>query len=100
MTTTRHFIVSGRVQGVGFRHGTRVMAEQLELSGWVKNLPGGEVEVVAVGDPKNLAEFETWLWAGPSHARVTGVAATTMESGMKSGVKPEPDAAGGFHIRV
>lgn len=92
MTTSRNFIVSGRVQGVGFRYATKRMAEQLELSGWVKNLPGGAVEVAATGDPRKLAAFEAWLRAGPAHARVAGVAVTAAE--------PGADGLGGFHIRV
>lgn len=93
MISARNFIVSGRVQGVGFRYGTKRIAEQLELAGWVRNLPGGTVEIKATGDPQKLAEFESWLWVGPDHARVTGVAVTVAESGM-SGVSD------GFDIRV
>ena len=52
------------------------MAERLGLSGWVRNLPGGEVEITAVGDPRKLAELEAWLWVGPAHARVAEVVVT------------------------
>lgn len=80
MTSSRHFVVSGRVQGVGFRYSTRRKAEQLKLSGWVRNLPGGEVEVEAQGDPERLANFESWLWAGPDYSRVTNVTVTPIKS--------------------
>lgn len=79
MTLSRHFVISGRVQGVGFRYSTKRKAEQLKLSGWVKNLPNGDVEVVAQGDPGMLAVFESWLWAGPDYARVSIVTVRSAE---------------------
>ena len=95
MTTSRNFIVTGRVQGVGFRYETKRVAEQLRLSGWVKNLPDGAVEVVATGDPQKLAEFETWLGVGPAHARVAEVAEVAATAAAAA-----PDGTKGFHIRV
>ena len=68
------FVVTGRVQGVGFRYATRQMARRLGLSGWVANRPGGDVETCARGDAASLAKFEAWLWEGPAHARVEAVA--------------------------
>ncbi len=91
---TRNFIVSGRVQGVGFRYAAKRVAERLELSGWARNLPGGEVEILATGDPPQLAEFESWLRAGPQHARVSGVAVKS------AAAEPKPHGASGFDIRV
>ncbi len=95
MTTSRNYIISGRVQGVGFRYRTKHVAEQLKLTGWVRNLPGGEVEVSATGDTQTLGELESWLWIGPEHAQVTGVAVAA---------KPDSDSVSdlseGFHIRV
>lgn len=78
MTDTRRFLVRGRVQGVGFRYATKRAGERLELSGGVKNLPDGDVEVVAHGDPRKLAELEAWLRAGPDGARVTEITATPL----------------------
>jgi acylphosphatase len=66
-------MVSGRVQGVGFRYFTQDMAAREGLSGRVRNLPDGRVEVVAEGDEETLARFEASLWRGPSHARVENV---------------------------
>ncbi|MCX8036603.1 MAG: acylphosphatase [Candidatus Sumerlaeia bacterium] len=65
--------VSGRVQGVGFRNFVQLRAQQLKLSGWVKNLPDGRVELVAEGDEKALAELEKALRTGPRAAKVTHV---------------------------
>jgi acylphosphatase len=48
--TTKKFVVSGRVQGVGFRYFVVREAEALSLAGWVRNLPDGRVEVLASGD--------------------------------------------------
>ena len=94
MTTSRNFIVSGRVQGVGFRYRTKCMAEQLKLSGWARNLPSGEVEVSATGDSQKLAELEAWLWIGAAQAQVSAVAVAEPDSDSAS------ERSGGFHIRV
>lgn len=67
------WIVSGQVQGVGFRWFAQRRGEQLGLVGWVKNLPGGQVEVVARGTPAAVQAFEQQLWQGPSIADVTSV---------------------------
>jgi acylphosphatase len=68
-----HLIVSGRVQGVGFRFSAYDEAKQLALAGWVRNLPGGEVEVVAEGSRENLQMLEAWAHLGPPSAHVTAV---------------------------
>lgn len=69
----RRFRVSGRVQGVFYRAATQDAARGLGLTGWVRNLPGGDVELVACGDETKLKRLEEWLWQGPRHAQVTGV---------------------------
>lgn len=74
MTRCRRFVVSGRVQGVGFRYAACVEAQRRALSGWVRNLASGDVEVVACGDDDELHAFERWLWQGPRAARVASVA--------------------------
>lgn len=65
--------VEGRVQGVGFRYTCEKEARRLELSGWVKNTPGGDVEVWAEGTGENLETFLQWLRKGPPSARVDRV---------------------------
>jgi len=66
-------VVSGRVQGVGFRWWLARKAEQLSICGWVRNLPDGSVEIVAAGAPKSLSELERHAAAGPRSARVEHV---------------------------
>ena len=65
--------VHGRVQGVGFRWWTKTVADGLDLSGHVRNLPRGSVEVHVAGFPDALAEFERLIAEGPQFARVTSV---------------------------
>lgn len=73
MNKTIQFIVKGRVQGVYFRASTQKKAETLHLTGWVRNLSDGAVEVLAVGDEKGVRELAEWLNHGPEHAQVMGV---------------------------
>lgn len=71
-----HFRVRGRVQGVFFRASTEAVALRLGLGGWVRNGENGDVELIACGPPRQLDDLETWLWQGPSGARVSGVQRT------------------------
>jgi len=68
----RRVLVSGVVQGVGFRYYTRLRARELGLAGWVQNLPDGRVEVCVEGQPALVAEMLAWLHRGPPGARVSG----------------------------
>lgn len=72
---TKRYLVSGRVQGVGYRWFARSEATRLGLVGYAANLPDGRVEVVAVGEATPLEMFELSLGRGPSAARVTSVVA-------------------------
>jgi len=65
-----HFLIKGRVQGVGFRWFVHREASELELHGWVRNTEDGDVEVVAAGDPDDLADLRTSLQRGPRGSRV------------------------------
>ena len=69
----RHYLVKGRVQGVGFRWFVHREASALELRGWVRNTEDGHVEVVAAGEPGQLSELETALRTGSRGSRVDGV---------------------------
>lgn len=89
MTRHRRFVVSGLVQGVGYRYAACAEARRLGLTGWVRNLANGEVEAHAAGDADALAAFERWLWQGPRAARVTSVRA----------VEAPPESHRGFEIR-
>lgn len=62
--------IYGFVQGVGFRHFTKRMAEKLGIKGWVKNIPDGTVEVLAQGKENQLQEFIKYLKKGPMLAEV------------------------------
>ena len=76
MTTAkiaRRFFVSGIVQGVGFRYFAQDEAERLHLSGYVRNLRDGRVEVYAIGSQENLARLRTLVERGPRGAMVQHV---------------------------
>jgi acylphosphatase len=72
-------LVSGRVQGVFFRAGTREQAQRLGIKGWARNLPGGQVEVMACGGEAELRALRDWLWQGPPWAHVTSVHCVDVE---------------------
>jgi acylphosphatase len=65
-----HFLIRGRVQGVGFRWFVHREASHLELKGWVRNTENGEVEVVVAGDEDSLAALRAALKRGPRGSRV------------------------------
>ena len=69
----RRFIVSGTVQGVGYRYFTQHAANGLHLSGAVRNLPDGRVEVYAIGTVEQLAKLRSALQRGPWGATVSDV---------------------------
>ena len=65
--------LTGRVQGVGFRWFTRRAAQELGLTGRVRNLPDGRVEVEVAGTPERLDAFRERLRQGPRGSHVTGL---------------------------
>jgi acylphosphatase len=69
----KRFIVSGRVQGVGYRYFVRRQAQALGLAGWVRNLPDGRVEAFVEGPSAQLEQIERLLREGPALARVKGI---------------------------
>lgn len=73
MKARLHAYVSGRVQGVGFRFLAQHVARMLGLTGWVRNLYDGRVEVVAEGEREQLEQFLTELRKGPRLARIEKV---------------------------
>jgi len=85
----RRALVSGTVQGVGYRAFARRAALELGIRGHARNLPDGRVEVLACGEAAALEEFVARLRTGPAWSRVTdvalGPAACTAEPGFGSG---------------
>ena len=89
-TLAKRYFVSGMVQGVGYRLFTRAAAEKLRVSGFVRNLSDGRVEVFAMGAPQQHAELRAMLEKGP---RFSSISAVKEES-----AAPDPQYEGGFVI--
>lgn len=68
-----HIHVSGRVQGVAFRHYTKLHADRTGVTGWVRNRRDGTVEAVICGTKEQIEDMITWLHAGSPAAAVTNV---------------------------
>ena len=84
----RRLLISGRVQGIGFRYSCRRVAESAGVSGWCRNLPDGRVEAALEGEAEAVERVVAWCRRGPSHAIVTDV-----------DVVPEtPEGATGFRL--
>jgi len=73
MRVARRFVVSGRVQGVGFRYFTQDTALREGVTGWVRNLPDGRVEALVEGDAEAVTRVERAVRRGPRGARVDRV---------------------------
>jgi acylphosphatase len=85
----RRFLLSGRVQGVGFRFFVEDQARVEQVAGWVRNLPDGRVEVVADGEEESVLRFERALHRGPRGALIEHVTAEPVP----------PEGRYGFSIR-
>lgn len=88
-SSARRFLISGRVQGVGFRSFAQQQAQRIGVSGWARNLDDGRVEVHANGSREQLDDFESQLRRGPRWADVRG-----LES-----IHAAPERGSGFFIR-
>ena len=73
MDRRAHIVVSGRVQGVGYRSFVEWLASRLELTGFVRNKMSGEVELVTEGDEEKIKKLVEDLKKGPALARVDRV---------------------------
>lgn len=73
MLVGRRFVVAGRVQGVGFRYYTRAAARREGLTGSVRNLDDGGVEILVEGEAEAVERFERAVRQGPPGARVDDV---------------------------
>ncbi len=81
----RRYLVRGRVQRVGFRYATYRKANALGLSGYVRNLPDGRVEICAGGHDEGLEQLSKWLQVGPLLARVDEVKEVPCHEAIKAG---------------
>ena len=71
--TCVRLVVHGSVQGVGFRYAAREAAAECPVTGWVRNLDDGSVEIVAQGSHDAVAQMTAWAHRGPRHASVDRV---------------------------
>lgn len=79
MNKTINCFISGRVQGVCFRMSSSQQAKLLGLTGWVRNLDDGRVEVIASGEVSLIEQFRQWLAHGPDMAKVINVECRDIE---------------------
>ena len=73
MISQAHLTISGRVQGVYYRVSCMEKAQSLCLTGWVKNLTTGQVEILAQGEKEKIEKLIEWCWMGSSGSVVTEV---------------------------
>lgn len=86
----RKFLISGAVQGVGFRYFAQRSSARHQVRGYVKNLEDGRVEVLAEGSLRTVDDFKLDLTAGPTHSRVTDIEELVLEpSGLYSNFRIE-----------
>ena len=78
MRLARMYLVSGRVQRVGFRWFVQQAASVENLHGWVRNLPDGRVEIQAEGEAESLERFERQVRVGPPGSRVEEIDTTDL----------------------
>jgi acylphosphatase len=79
MKVARKFIISGEVQGVGFRFFAQRAAARHQVFGYVRNLPDGRVEALAEGAPHNVEGFKHELATGPAYSHVETVEEINLE---------------------
>lgn len=84
----RHYLVKGRVQGVGFRWFVHREAAALALNGWVRNTEDGHVEVLAAGEPDALADLTAALRKGSRGSRVDAVIEHELEDSEAANLGP------------
>ncbi|MGE0713509.1 MAG: acylphosphatase [Planctomycetota bacterium] len=77
----RRALISGRVQGVGYRRHAQRAAQQLGLHGWVRNRHDGRVELEVAGPAEQVARFLAWCEHGPPAARVSDVDWVAVDGG-------------------
>lgn len=78
----KHLIITGIVQGVGYRVSLMHEANLLKLSGWVRNRLDGSVEAMVAGDTQALQALIDWAWRGPASAQVRNVALVDVDDAL------------------
>ncbi|HEY6534369.1 MAG TPA: acylphosphatase [Candidatus Nitrosocosmicus sp.] len=68
-----HVFISGKVQGVYFRQNTATQAQELNVSGWVRNLKDGRVETIFEGEKPGVNKLLDWCYSGPKNAIVSNI---------------------------
>lgn len=76
---TVHLLIKGKVQGVFYRATAKKVADELGVTGWVKNTPEDNVEALVTGTEEQLKQFIAWCKKGPAMAKVTDVNAAEQE---------------------
>lgn len=84
MKEARHLLITGLVQGVGYRYSMAREAQRWGVTGWVRNRAEGSVEAVIEGEPEALAAMINWARRGPSGAEVEHVAVELAAGGFDS----------------
>jgi acylphosphatase len=79
MKIARKFLISGEVQGVGYRFFAQRAAARHQVTGYVRNLSDGRVEALAEGIPAEVEGFKHDLVTGPAYSRVAGVEEINLE---------------------
>ncbi|GLQ00157.1 acylphosphatase [Methylophaga thalassica] len=72
----KHCLISGRVQGVSYRYSAQQQAHKLGVTGWVRNLADGRVELLIQGEAQQLEDMLNWANQGPRFAEVTSIEVT------------------------
>jgi acylphosphatase len=80
----KHLIITGIVQGVGYRASFMYQARTLQLSGWVRNRLDGSVEAIVSGDAQAVQSIIDWAWRGPSNAQVSDVVVVDVDDPLAS----------------
>ena len=73
---TVHLIIKGEVQGVFYRATAKKTADELGISGWIKNTEEGNVEALVTGSRQQLVKFISWCKQGPVTAKISEVVST------------------------